>query len=173
MSYFFTKVYRPVGGNPAIRNPKLSLDLRMWALAVDRVQRGGHVPLGSGELERILTNEKGEPYSASRYRQVRCKLIDAGMLAPSASARCLLVVDGQASMDARSRKKREECATHKHNISWDGEHGTWMFATQEEADAWAADCDRRSWRRRPLHGGLGLGLWQAQPSVNGQDPSTP
>ncbi|WKK21555.1 hypothetical protein QZH56_22180 [Streptomyces olivoreticuli] len=171
MSYYFTKVYRPAGMHPAVGDPTVHLDLRMWLLALNRMQRGGHAPLGSGELQRILTNAKGEPYSAGRYRQTRGILTKAGLLAPSASARCLLVPNAMAAMDAPSRKKREECATHKHNIPWDDRHDTWLFATQEEANAWEAECDSLSRRRRPLLGGLGLDLWQAQSSVNGLGPS--
>ncbi|WP_370419567.1 hypothetical protein AB8O64_14615 [Streptomyces sp. QH1-20] len=113
----------------------------MWLLAMDRIQRGGHAPLGSGELQAILTNEKGEPYSAGRYRQARLSLIKAGQLAPSASARCLLVPHSVASMDAKSAHKREECATHKHNIAWDDAHGDWMFCAMDEARRWEAECD--------------------------------
>ncbi|MFC5148085.1 hypothetical protein [Streptomyces aureoversilis] len=141
MSRRFVKVYRPEYTNPAIGCPTLHLELRMWLLAMDRMQRGGHAPLGSGELQAILTNDKGEPYSAGRYRQARLSLIKAGQLAPSASARCLLVPHGVASMDAKSAQKREECATHKHNIAWDDAHGDWMFRTMDEARRWEAECD--------------------------------
>ncbi|WEB42256.1 hypothetical protein MOV08_25430 [Streptomyces yunnanensis] len=140
MSYRFAKVYRPERSNPAIGNPRLALDLRLWLLALDRVQRGGHAPLGSGELELILTKENGEPYHESRYRQARCNLINAGLLAPSASARCLLIPSTVAAMDAPS-KTREECATHAHNIPWDGDQGDWMFRTSEQARRWEAECD--------------------------------
>ncbi|MCC2278510.1 hypothetical protein LKL35_24245 [Streptomyces sp. ET3-23] len=141
MSYRFAKVYRPERTNPAIGSTGLHLETRMWLLALDRLQRGGHAPFGSGELAAILTNEKGEPYNASRYRQVLGSLKRAGLLAPEASSRCLLIPSTVAGMDAPSRKKREECATHKHNIPWDGRHGTWMFSTQQETDAWEAECD--------------------------------
>ncbi|MBC2873973.1 MULTISPECIES: hypothetical protein [Streptomyces] len=141
MSRRFVKVYRPEHTNPAIGCATLHLELRMWLLAMDRMQRGGHAPLGSGELQAILTNEKGEPYSAGRYRQARLSLIKAGQLAPSASARCLLVPHGVASLDARSVRKREECATHGHNIAWDDAQEDWMFGTMEEAQQWEAECD--------------------------------
>lgn len=141
MSYRFAKVYRPQHSHPAIGNAVLHLETRMWLLALDRMQRGGHAPLGSGELQLILTNEKGEPYNPSRYRQARCNLIKAGMLAPSASARCLLIPSTVAAMDAPSKKRREECATHGHNIPWDGDHGDWMFSTPGEAERWEAECD--------------------------------
>lgn len=141
MSYRFAKVYRPERSNPAIGSTVLHLETRMWLLALDRIQRGGHAPLGSGELELILTNEKGQAYSAGRYRQARCSLIRAGLLAPSASARCLLIPGTVASMDAPSKKKREECATHGNNIPWDAEHGDWMFSSPGEAQRWEAECD--------------------------------
>ncbi|WP_424892996.1 hypothetical protein [Streptomyces sp. XH2] len=141
MSYRFAKVYRPEHSNPAIGSAGLHLETRMWLLALDRMQRGGHSPLGSGELELILTKENGETYYPSRYRQARCNLINAGLLAPSASARCLLIPSTVAAMDAPSKKKREECATHGHNIPWDGVHGDWMFATPEQARRWETECD--------------------------------
>ncbi|MER6914637.1 hypothetical protein ABT354_23440 [Streptomyces sp. NPDC000594] len=140
MSYWFTKVYRPERSNPAIGSPLLHLETRMWLLALDRMQRGGHAPLGSGELELILTNEKGEPYSDGRYRQVRGNLVKAGLLAPSASARCLLVPSDVASMDAPVRA-REECATHGHNVPWDGRRSDWLFRTPERAREWELECD--------------------------------
>lgn len=141
MSYHFAKVYRPEHSNPAIGSAVLHLETRMWLLALDRMQRGGHAPLGSGELQLILTNEKGEPYSAGRYRQARLNLTRAGLLAPSASARCLLIPSTVAAMDAPSKGKREECATHGHNIPWDGRQGGWMFSTTEHAQHWEAECD--------------------------------
>ncbi|MEI5099548.1 hypothetical protein RB200_14325 [Streptomyces sp. PmtG] len=141
MSYRFAKVYRPEYSNPAIGSAVLHLEMRMWLLALDRMQRGGHAPLGSGELELILTKENGEPFHASRYRQARCNLINSGLLAPSSTARCLLIPSTVAAMDAPSRKRREECATHGHNIPWDGGHGDWMFRTPGDAERWEAECD--------------------------------
>ncbi|MFF3276131.1 hypothetical protein ACFYWU_35120 [Streptomyces chrestomyceticus] len=141
MSYRFAKVYRPEHSHPAIGNAVLHLETRMWLLALDRMQRGGHAPLGSGELQLILTNGKGDPYSKGRYPQAMRALKDAGLLAPSASPRCLLVPSTVAAMDAPSRKRREECATHGHNIPWDGNHGDWMFSTPSEAERWEAECD--------------------------------
>ncbi|MER6502298.1 hypothetical protein ABT218_23695 [Streptomyces sp. NPDC001455] len=44
-------------------------------------------------------------------------------------------------MDAPSKKKREKCATHGHNIPWDGDHDDWMFGTPEAARRWEAECD--------------------------------
>ncbi|MEW1548990.1 hypothetical protein [Streptomyces tsukubensis] len=161
MSYRFAKVYRPEHSNPVIGSARLHLETRMWLLALDRMQRGGHAPLRSGELELILTNEKGEPYSDGRYRQVRGNLVKAGLLAPSASARCLLVPSSVASMDAPT-KGREECATHGHNVPWDGRHGEWMFSTPERAREWELECDNvarggepfpsSSWARRVREG---------------------
>lgn len=141
MSRLFTKVYRPEHSNPAIGSAVLHLETRMWLLALDRIQRGGHAPLGSGELELILTNLNGEPYNPSRYRQARCNLIKAGLLAPSASSRCLLVPSTSASMDAPLRRRREDCATHGHNIPWDGNHNDWMFGSTDDAERWEAECD--------------------------------
>ncbi|GAA4807957.1 hypothetical protein [Streptomyces ziwulingensis] len=109
MSYRFAKVYRPEHSNPAIGNAVLHLATRRWLLALDRVQRGGHAPLGSGGLQLILTNEKGEPHTPSRYRQARGNLIEAGMPAPSASARCLLIPSTVASTDVPPKKRLEEC----------------------------------------------------------------
>ncbi|GGO52291.1 hypothetical protein [Streptomyces lasiicapitis] len=173
MSYRFAKVYRPEHRNPAIGSPGLHLELRMWLLAVDRMQRGGHAPLGSGELELILDKDDGNPYNPSRYRQARGNLIKAGLLAPSANARCLLVPHTVASMDARSRKKREECARHGHNIPWDGQHGDWLFETQEAAHRWEAECDNIGRRGSSFP----TGEWarsvrlQAEESVNRSEPS--
>ncbi|MFF3466995.1 hypothetical protein [Streptomyces sp. NPDC002619] len=148
MSYWFAKVHRPKHSSPAIGSAVLHLETRMWLLALDRMQRGGHAPLGSGELELILTNKKGDPYDASRYRQARLNLTKAGLLAPPASARCLLIPSTVASMDAQG--KREECATHKHNIPWDGNHGDWMFRTPEDAQRWEAECDNLAKRGSPF-----------------------
>ncbi|MFJ9773851.1 hypothetical protein ACIRVF_21850 [Kitasatospora sp. NPDC101157] len=133
MSYHFAKLYRPKRRNPAIGDPGLQLHLKLFLLAMDRMQRGGHAPLGSGELQLILTREDGRPYTAGRYSQALTALKDAGLLAPSASARCLLVPNTVASMDAPSRRKREECATHGHNIPWDGEANDWLHPTPEQA----------------------------------------
>ncbi|MDT0468288.1 hypothetical protein [Streptomyces gibsoniae] len=141
MSYWFAKVYRPEHSNPAIGSAGLHLEMRMWLLALDRMQRGGHAPLGSGELQLILTNKEGEPYSKGRYSQALTALRDAGLLAPSASPRCLLIPSTVAAMDAPSKKKREDCATHGHNIPWDGERNDWMFKTPEAAHGWEAECD--------------------------------
>ncbi|MGW2319868.1 hypothetical protein [Streptomyces sp. GS7] len=141
MSYRFAKVYRPEHSNPAIGSAALHLETRMWLLALDRMQRGGHAPLGSGELQLILTNEKGAPYSPGRYSQALTALRGAGLLAPTASRRCLLIPSTVAAMDAPSKKKREECATHGHNIPWDSDHDDWMFNTPEAARRWEAECD--------------------------------
>lgn len=92
-------------------------------------------------MQLILTKENGEPYIKGRYAQALGSLKAAGLLTLSASYRCLLIPSTVASMDAPSRKKREECATHGHNIPWDGRHGDWMFSTPEAAQRWEAECD--------------------------------
>lgn len=173
MSYRFAKVYRPQHHNPTIGDPGLHLELRMWLLALDRMQRGGHAPLGSGELELILSKENGTPYNPSRYRQARGNLIKAGLLAPSASARCLLIPSTVASMDAPSKKEREECATHHHNIPWDGRCGDWLFTTPGTAHTWEIECDNIARGGSPFP----TGEWarsirlRAEGSVNGSEPS--
>jgi hypothetical protein len=150
LSYRFAKVYRPEHSNSAIGSAVLHLETRMWLLALDRMQRGGHSPLGSGELQLILTNERGEPYSKGRYSQALGSLKAAGLLAPPASPRCLLIPSTVAAMDAQSKKKREECATHGHNIAWDGAHGDWMFSTPEAAQRWEAECDNLNRKGAPF-----------------------
>lgn len=173
MSYRFAKVYRPEHRNLAVGNPGLHLELRMWLLAMDRMQRGGHVPLGSGELELILAKEGGSPYTPGRYRQARGSLIKAGLLAPSASARCLLIPFTVASMDAPSKGEREECATHGHNVPWDGRSGDWLFANPERARAWEAECDNiaRGGGPFPAGGWARSVRLRAESSVNGSAPS--
>jgi hypothetical protein len=133
MSYHFAKLYRPQHRNPAIGDAGLQLHLRLFLLAMDRMQRGGHAPLGSGELQLILSREDGRPYTKGRYSQALTALKKAGLLAPSASARCLLLPNTVAAMDAPSRRQREECATHHHNIPWDGEANDWLHETPERA----------------------------------------
>ncbi|MER7848263.1 hypothetical protein ABTZ03_30485 [Kitasatospora sp. NPDC096077] len=111
---------------------------------MDRMQRGGHAPLGSGELQLILTHPDGRPFTKGRYSQALTALKGAGLLAPSASARCLLIPNTVASMDAPSRRKLEECATHGHNLPWDGEANDWLHETEEEARFWRTEADNIS-----------------------------
>jgi len=173
VSYHFAKVYRPARSNPAVGSAVLHLETRMWLLALDRMQRGGHAPLKSGELQLILTNEKGEAYSPGRYRQARLNLTRAGLLAPSASARCLLIPNTVASMDAASGE-REECATHGHNVPWDGRHKTWLFTTPERTQRWEVECDNIARGGHPFP----AGQWaqevrsHSEGSVNETEPST-
>ncbi|MFB7905640.1 hypothetical protein ACFC1T_04370 [Kitasatospora sp. NPDC056076] len=169
MSYHFAKFYRPEGRNTAVGAPGLHLDLRLFLLAMDRMQRGGHAPLGSGELQLILTREDGRPYSKGRYSQALKALKDAGLLAPSASARCLLVPLAVAGMGLR--RKREECATHGHNIPWDREANDWLHEAPEGARRAENEADNIS------RGGSAFSLadWarglREQPRFNETDPS--
>ncbi|MFD9908237.1 hypothetical protein [Streptomyces sp. NPDC059063] len=76
-------------------------------------------------------------------------------------------------MDAPSGRKREECATHHHNIPWDGQLGDWLFTTPERTRRWEAECDNIS------KGGSSFPTseWarsvrlRAEASVNGSGPS--
>ncbi|MFJ8471515.1 hypothetical protein [Kitasatospora sp. NPDC094011] len=144
MVYHFTKLYRPQGRNPAVGDSGIQFQLRLFLLAMDRMQRGGHAPLDSGELQLILTRPDGRPYTESHYTTALSALKGAGLLAPSASRRCLLVPNTTASMDAWSRQKLEACATHGHNLPWDGEANDWLHETEDEARKWQAEADNIS-----------------------------
>lgn len=85
----YGRLYRNQGGPKARDLVDMSLDLRLWLLATQMSQRDGHCPLSPGELATLVPKADGTMFSTRHLNNAIAGLKRAGLLAPSASARCL------------------------------------------------------------------------------------
>lgn len=117
----WNRIYRRPAQRASLE-PALSPDFRLWLLAVSLAKAGGHAPFDNGELATMLpkfnrtTGEVGQ-YGSRALNKIIERLIDADMLAPSSSSRCLVVPMHKVDVH---ETERTLCPEHRHNLAWNG-----------------------------------------------------
>ncbi len=117
----FHKFWQTEGRNRGSRETWLSLELRVFLLALDRARTNGHAELDPGELMMLCPKAGGGFYTQRRVNQAISDLRRAGLLAKHASARCLLVPMEVADLNLQKGKKC--CATHGTDLAWSARSG--------------------------------------------------
>ena len=105
-------------------NVRLPLPMRVYLIALGRVGSNGHSPLVQGDLD--LANADGVVYSARAVQKAIRTLVEAQLLAPSSSRRCLVLPTEHIDYSVHSGQRCPEC---KHDLRWTvREGGEWTHS---------------------------------------------
>lgn len=111
----------------ASQSPVLSSDFRLWLIAVAHIGPGGHASFEEGVLAEMLVKVNRSSgsmgtYTARRLRGIIAACIEAGVLAPESSLRCLVVP--MDLVDGAEIPKSRPCVIHGHWQAWS--RGGWV-----------------------------------------------